>query len=42
LAAAGDVCARVIIYFAAVVVVNKASKSLKWDLSKDFRNGLIL
>ena len=29
LAAAGDVCARVIIYFAAVVAVNKASKSLK-------------
>ena len=29
LAAAGDVCARVIIYFVAVVAVNKASKSLK-------------
>ena len=29
LAAAGDVCAHVIIYFVAVVAVNKASKSLK-------------
>ena len=39
---AGDYFVPAIIYFAAVVAVNKAWKLQKWDFSIDLTNGLIL